>query len=104
MHDDEYVSYLLRLYKSEWQGQTVWRTSLENTRTGERRYFQLEGLLRYLRVHYGPGRGEETDPGESIPGAQGEEAGPGESIQEAEGEETDLGESIQEAQGEQTVV
>jgi hypothetical protein len=52
MHDDEYASYLLRLYKSERQGREAWRASLENARTGERQYFHLEDLLHFLRAKY----------------------------------------------------
>ena len=45
-----YLSYLLRLWQIESQGQLVWRASLEQARTGERRGFpDLAGLIAYLR-------------------------------------------------------
>jgi hypothetical protein len=45
-----YISYLLRLWQIESQGQLVWRASLEEARTGERCGFpDLEALFAYLR-------------------------------------------------------
>ena len=32
----DYASYLLRLMKSDQEGQSVWRASLESTRGGQR--------------------------------------------------------------------
>jgi hypothetical protein len=47
----DYLSYLLRLWRVEVKGQTVWRASLECPRTGEQLGFaDLEALCRYLRV------------------------------------------------------
>ena len=45
-----YVAYLLRLWQVSSEGETVWRASLENARTGQRRGFtDLDDLCRFLR-------------------------------------------------------
>ena len=45
-----YLSYLLRLWQIESKGQLVWRASLEDARTGERRGFaSIDALLAFLR-------------------------------------------------------
>ena len=45
-----YLSYLLRLWQIESKGQLVWRASLEDARTGERRGFAgIDALLAFLR-------------------------------------------------------
>ena len=44
-----YLSYLLRLWQDTGEGESTWRTSLEDTRTGERHGFlSLEALFTYL--------------------------------------------------------
>jgi hypothetical protein len=44
-----YLSYLLRLWLDTGEGKTAWRSSLEDTRTGERHGFlSLEALYTYL--------------------------------------------------------
>jgi hypothetical protein len=44
------VSYLLRLWQTETEGQLVWRASLESPQTGERRGFRnLDALFALLR-------------------------------------------------------
>jgi hypothetical protein len=44
------VSYLLRLWQTETEGQLVWRASLESPQTGERRGFRnLDALFAFLR-------------------------------------------------------
>lgn len=44
-----YLSYLLRLWQIESKGQSVWRASLEDSRTGERRGFaNMDALLVFL--------------------------------------------------------
>ena len=53
MAENGYVSYLLRLWRSEVAGRPEWRATLECTRTGERLTFSLEGLLAYLQAHFG---------------------------------------------------
>lgn len=54
-----YLSYLLRLWQIESQGQLVWRASLQEARTGERRGFpDLEALIAYLREETAAGRDE----------------------------------------------
>ena len=45
-----HLSYLLRLWQIESQGRLVWRASLQEARSGERRGFpDLEALIAYLR-------------------------------------------------------
>ena len=45
-----YLSYLLRLWQVESKGRLVWRASLEDARTGERRGFaSIDALLGFLR-------------------------------------------------------
>ena len=45
-----YLSYLLRLWQVENRGQWVWRASVEDSRTGERRGFaSINALLSSLR-------------------------------------------------------
>jgi hypothetical protein len=45
-----YISYLLRLWQIESQGQLVWQASLEDSRTGKRRGFaSVDALLAFLR-------------------------------------------------------
>ena len=45
-----YLSYLLRLWQVENKGQLVWRASVEDSRTSERRGFaSIEALLLFLR-------------------------------------------------------
>ena len=44
-----YISYLLRLWQVESEGRFVWRTSLQDPRTGQRRGFaSLEALFAFL--------------------------------------------------------
>jgi hypothetical protein len=46
----EYCSYLLRLWIDDVNGKQVWRISLENPFTGERRGFaNLKDLCAYLK-------------------------------------------------------
>jgi hypothetical protein len=50
----EYLSYLLRLWRVNGEGRTVWRASLENPHTGERRGFaHLADLFTYLEKETG---------------------------------------------------
>ena len=45
-----YLSYLLRLWQIESRGRLVWRASLEDARTGERRGFaSIDALLIFVR-------------------------------------------------------
>jgi len=54
-----YTSYLVRLWQIESQGQLVWRASLEEARTGERRGFpDIEALFAYLREQTAAGTDE----------------------------------------------
>jgi hypothetical protein len=44
-----YISYLLRLWQTQCEGELIWRASLESPHTGERRGFSnLEELVRFL--------------------------------------------------------
>ena len=46
-----YLSYLLRVWQTGSKGDAVWRVSLENPFTGERRGFaSLQDMLAFLRV------------------------------------------------------
>jgi hypothetical protein len=55
---DDYASYLLRLWRSEWNGQPTWRASLESTRDGQRLEFtNLEALIAFLIARFGSNSG-----------------------------------------------
>jgi hypothetical protein len=46
----DYVSYLLRMWRSSDEEDAVWRASLESPHTGERKGFaSLENLFDFLR-------------------------------------------------------
>lgn len=56
----DYLSYLVRLWRARddqfapGEGLTVWRASIENPHTGERRAFRsLDALVAYLRRQIG---------------------------------------------------
>ena len=50
----DYASYLLRLWKVEEQERTVWLASLENALTGERKNFaSLAALVKFLQERFG---------------------------------------------------
>jgi hypothetical protein len=58
---ERYISYLLRLWKTTSGDKVFWRTSLENSQTGERQGFaSLDALLNYLQQQTEP----ETEPKE----------------------------------------
>ena len=62
--EQRYLSYLLRLWQTQGEGEPVWQASLESARTGKREGFDsLEALFGYLR-ELASGRG-------SIPGDRG---------------------------------
>jgi hypothetical protein len=49
-NDRKYLSYLLRLWRVEEDGEILWRASLEVTQSGERFGFaSLENLLEFLK-------------------------------------------------------
>lgn len=49
--DQDYQSYLLRLWRATCDGETVWRASLESPQTGERAGFaSLEALFDHLQT------------------------------------------------------
>ncbi len=62
-----YRSYLLRLWRVQSQDQSLWRASLEDALTGERRGFAaLDDLFAYLRQQTDEavdGNGKEVDMG-----------------------------------------
>lgn len=50
----DYASYLLRLWKVQQDGQTIWRVSLERTQDGQRLNFpSLEALIAFLQDQFG---------------------------------------------------
>jgi hypothetical protein len=55
---DEYISYLLRLWRVGEEQTDVWQASLENTDTSQRRGFaNLDELFEFLREVTTPRRG-----------------------------------------------
>jgi hypothetical protein len=51
---DNYASYLLRLRRSDRDGQPTWRASLESTRDGQRMEFaSVEALVAFLIARFG---------------------------------------------------
>ena len=61
MQEPRYISFLLRLWQTEGNGELVWRISLETPQDGERIAFaSLAALLSYLEREIGedewPGR------------------------------------------------
>jgi hypothetical protein len=49
IHSRKYLAFLLRLWQVEQNGHSVWRASLEDPHTCERRGFpSLETLIEYL--------------------------------------------------------
>lgn len=59
MAEEDYVAYLLRLWKTVRDGRPTWQASLENTRTGERVNLKLEDLIALLRDRCGPPESEQ---------------------------------------------
>jgi hypothetical protein len=57
-----YLSFLLRVWRVRQNEHFVWRASLEDTRTGERRGFaNLEELVKFLRVQIREKDTKQTD-------------------------------------------
>jgi len=49
-----YMSYLIRLWQTQSSGEWIWRASIENAHTGERRGFaRLELLFQFLEEEAG---------------------------------------------------
>jgi len=70
-----YYSYLLRLWQASTAGGAVWRASVEEVATGERRAFGgLDDLVAYLREYIKAGSPEEAPTGEECRPGAGEEA------------------------------
>ncbi len=60
--DDDYASYLLRLWKTGQVGAPTWRASLESARDGQRVSFaNLEALIAFLNDRFGPQSKESLD-------------------------------------------
>ena len=58
-----YLSYLLRLWETESGGEEVWRASLEDPRTGERKGFaNLTDLFTFLEQETGHCAWDQTTP------------------------------------------
>lgn len=57
--EHDYASFLLRLWRTQEDGQSVWRASLESTVEGERLNFpRLEALLAFLEAQFSSRRVE----------------------------------------------
>lgn len=55
----DYASYLLRFWRTEEDGQLVWRASLESTLDGQRLNFpNPEALMVFLETQFSPQRTE----------------------------------------------
>ena len=55
----KYLAYLLRLWQAQQNGNVIWRASLEDTRTSEKRGFaSLEVLMDFLKEQI---KGDEKD-------------------------------------------
>jgi hypothetical protein len=51
--EPDYAAYLLRLRRSDQNGQPIWRASLESTHDARRFEFaDLETLIAFLRVQF----------------------------------------------------
>jgi hypothetical protein len=60
-----YRSYLLRLWQTKGGGEMVWRASLEDSQTGERRGFaSLDALFAFLRQQAETAQGSRGDENE----------------------------------------
>jgi len=56
--EGRYLAYMLRLWQAKGEGEPLWRASLEDVRTGERRGFaSLEELFAYLKDETGHTKG-----------------------------------------------
>jgi len=69
MNQKKYLSFLLRLWRVRQNDNDIWRASLEDSRTGERRGFAgLEALTEFLS-QLTQGGGEER-PKNKTPGGE----------------------------------
>ena len=63
----DYVSFLLRLWQSEEDGQPVWRASLESVQTGGKRHFStVSKLVGYLEEEFVDCNGHSLNEGETM--------------------------------------
>ena len=68
---DDYASYLLRLRRSDRDGQPTWRASLESTRDGQRLEFaSAEALVAFLIARFGPTQRGSADKEGEKPGLE----------------------------------
>ncbi len=50
---DDYASFLLRLWRAQEQGRSIWRASLESAMTGQRQSFNnLDELITFLKSQF----------------------------------------------------
>jgi hypothetical protein len=64
--EDQYFSYMLRLWQAVSEAGSPWRASLEDPRTGERQGFaDLQGLFGYLAARTDKGGAETPDRSDS---------------------------------------
>jgi len=62
-HKERYKAFLLRLWQVKQNGHEIWRASLEDSHTGERRGFaSLEALMEFLRGQTQDMGDEKDDP------------------------------------------
>jgi hypothetical protein len=67
-----YLSYLLRLRRSDREGRPVWRASLESTRDGQRLGFaSVEGLVAFLIARFGATQPDSAETEGEEPGQRG---------------------------------
>jgi hypothetical protein len=67
---DDYASYLLRLRRSDRDGQLTWRASLEGTLDGQRIEFaSVEALVTFLSARFGSSP-HDTAGGERVNGEE----------------------------------
>ena len=59
MVEEDYISYLLRLWKVVRDGRPDWQASLESTLTGERVNLTLEDLVAFLEDRFGSSENQE---------------------------------------------
>ena len=75
--EGSYLSYLLRLWQTESVGEGIWRASLEDPHTRERKGFaNLTDLFTFLEQATGHRARDQTTPKADEKGGDTEEVGP----------------------------
>ena len=60
---DDYASFLLRMWREDLNGDHCWRATLQDTQTREEHYFtDLQALVDFLRTQFS----ESTDPADTL--------------------------------------